>query len=166
LESSEKSIQDAALRALADWPTPEPVPDLLKIAQTPDSPVHQILALRGLVRLLGMESDRPASETVELFTQAMDLAPNTTEKKRVLSGLGTVGTLPALEMAMGYLSDGTLALEAESAVVRIARLLGPDQPEPCKKALAQVIGNTKNETIRGQAQELLDQLNGVEVAPK
>ncbi|UCD48856.1 MAG: HEAT repeat domain-containing protein, partial [Phycisphaerales bacterium] len=88
LNDPEKAVQDAALRALADWPAPEPVPDLLKIAQSADSPVHKILALRGLVRLLALESDRPAQETIELFAQAMDLAPNAAEKKRVLSGLG------------------------------------------------------------------------------
>jgi len=166
LDNPEKAIQDAALRALADWPTPEPVRDLLEIAKAPGSPVHQILALRGMVRLLGMDSDRPAAETVALFKQAMDLAPNLAEKKRVLSGVGTAATLPALEMALGFLDDDALALEAGSAVVRIAQTLSANQPEPCKKALAQVIENTKNETIRGQAQDLLDRLNGAEVAPK
>jgi len=166
LNDSEKTIQDAALRALADWPTPEPVSDLLKIAQSSDSPVHKILALRGLVRLLGLDSDRPAQETIELFKKAMDLAPNAAEKKRVLSGLGQVATLPALEMAVAYLKDNTLTLEAESAVVRIARTLGAEKPAPCTDALGKVIANTKNETIREQAQELVNQLKGGQVAPK
>ncbi len=166
LGNSEKAIQDAALRALSGWPTAEPVSDLLKIAQSSDSPVHQILALRGLVRLLGIESDRPAPETIELFQKAMNLAPNAAEKKRVLSGLGGAAVLPALEMAATYLDDTALHLEAESAVVRIAQSIGADHPERCQDILGQVIEKTQNQTIRGQAQDVVNQLKGAEAAPK
>lgn len=166
LGSPEKAIQDAALRALSDWPTPEPVPDLLKVARTSANHVHQVLALRGFVRLLGLESDRPAAETIDLYRQAMDLAPNAIEKKRVLSGLAGAGMLPALDMAAEYLKDESLQLEAESAVVRIAQDIHADYPEPCKEMLAKVIENTKNETIRGQAQDVINQLEDAEVAPK
>ena len=166
LGSPEKTIRDAALRSLSGWPTPEPVPDLLKIAQSSDSPVHQVLALRGLVRLLALESDRPAQETIELFQKAMDLAPNAAEKKRVLSGLGGAALLSALDMAATYMDDETLRLEAESAVVRIAQNIGADHPERCKEILGQVIKKTQNETIRGQAQEVINQLKGAEAAPK
>ena len=166
LGSPEKAIQDAALRALSDWPTPEPVPDLLKVAQTSANRVHQVLSLRGFVRLLGLESDRPAAETIDLYRQAMDLAPNATEKKRVLSGLAGAGTLAALEMAAAYLDDEALLLEAESATVRIAQSIHADHPERCKEVLGKVIKNTKNEAIREQAQEVINQLEGVEVAPR
>jgi len=166
LGHSEKAIQDAALRALCEWPTPEPVPDLLKVAQNSDNRVHQVLALRGFVRLLGLESDRPAGETIDLYRKAMDLAPNAVEKKRVLAGLGGQAMPAALEMAAGYMDDDTLHLEAESAVVRIARRIGADHPDRCKAILGQVVEKTQNETIRGQAQEVINHLKGAEAAPK
>lgn len=155
LNSSEKAFQDAALRALSDWPTSEPVPDLLAIATNADNPTHQVLALRGFVRLLGLDSDRSAAETVALYTKAMDLAPNTAERKRVLSGLGGAASRPALDVAATYLDDETLKLEAESAVVRVAGAIYPTCPDHCRQILDRVIAYTKNETIREQALEVL-----------
>ena len=165
LASNEKVLQDAALRALSDWPTPEPIPDLLTIAQTSKNATHKVLALRGFVRLLGLESDRPAAETVAMYNKAMNLAPSISEKKRVLSGVGGAASLPALEMATGYLEDTELHLEAESAIVRLARAIHAQHKAPCREALAKVIAKTKNETIRTQAQEALDLLEGREPAP-
>ena len=97
LGAREAEIQDAAIRALSDWPTAEPVPDLLKVAQTAESARYKILALRGFVRLLGLESDRPATETIDLYKKAMELAPDAQEKKRVLSGLASAKSVACTE---------------------------------------------------------------------
>ena len=126
-------LRRAAIRALADWPTPEPAPDLLKVAESSDNRLHRILALRGAVRLLGLESRptagpirsgasprRPAKETIKMYGTAMSLAPDAGEKKRVLSGLANTKSLDALLMAADYLRDETLFREAEFAVVKIA----------------------------------------------
>jgi uncharacterized protein (DUF2267 family) len=69
-------------------------------------------------------------------------------------------------MAATYLDDTALHLEAESAVVRIAQSIGADHPERCQEILAQVIEKTQNQTIRGQAQDVINQLKGAEAAPK
>lgn len=155
LTRSEVDLQDAAIRALSDWPTPEPIADLLQVAQTSDHPVHKVLALRGFVRLLD-SAGRPVEETVALYGKAMDLAPNALEKKRVLSGVGGVGTLQALQMAASYLDDPSLQLEAESAVVRIAEKIYDKHPQECRELLAKVVANTRNKTLREQAQRMLD----------
>ncbi len=165
LGSSEKAFQDAALRALCDWPTSEPVPDLLAVATDSDNRTRQILALRGFVRLLGLDSDRSAAETVALYAQAMDLAPNTAERKRVLSGLGSAASRPALDMAATYLDDETLKLEAESAVVRVAGAIYATCPDHCREILDRVIAYTKNDTIREQALEILHPSTTGETAP-
>ena len=153
------------LRALSDWPTSEPVPDLLAVATDSDNRTHQILALRGFVRLLGLDSDRSAEETVALYTKAMDLAPNTAEKKRVLSGLGGAASRPALDVAVTYLDDETLRLEAESAVVRIAGAIYATCPDHCRQILDRVIAYTKSETIREQALEILHPSTAAETTP-
>jgi HEAT repeat protein len=158
LTSREAEVQDAAIRALSDWPTPEPLNDLLKVAQTAESPVHKVLALRGFVRLLDLPSERSAEETIELYKKAMELAPSALEKKRVLSGLGGAGTLPALQMASQYLEDLSLQAEAESAVVRIAEAILEQHPQPCREVLAKVVQGTKNETLREQAQGVIDRI--------
>lgn len=162
LGSSDAPVQDAAVRALADWPTPEPADDLLKIAQTSSSQVHKVLALRGFVRLLGQRRDLPAQDTIDLYRKAMDLAPDVVEKKRVLSGLSGEKSLAALEMAGGYLADPTLQLEAESAVVQIARSISSDHPQQSLDMLDRVVKNTTNEAIRLQAQNSINQIKGLD----
>lgn len=158
LGSREAEIQDAAIRALSDWPIAEPVPDLLKVAQTSTNPVHKVLALRGFVRLLGLESDRPAEQTMDLYKKAMDLAGDVSEKKRVLAGLASTKSLAALNMVAGYLDDLALHLEAESAAVRIAPAVVAANPQRVKEVLQKVIQGTKNDTIREQAQQIVSQI--------
>ena len=48
--------------------------DLLQVAQNSTNKVFQVLALRGYVRLVGLDSQRPAEETVKLYMRAMELA--------------------------------------------------------------------------------------------
>lgn len=164
LDSQDGHIRDAAVRALADWPTPEPSDELLEIAQTSNSRVHKVLALRGFVRMLGQRSDLPPQRAIDLYRKAMGLAPNAVEKKRVLSGVSQEKSLAALEMAGGYLRDPALHLEAESAVVHIARSIAERHPQPCLDLLEQVVEGTANETIGRQAQELIEEIKGLDSA--
>ena len=155
LKDENVDIQTAAIRALADWPTPEPVEEMLKVAENSSNKVHRILALRGFVRLLGLASDRPAGETIEMYKKAMSLAPDAGEKKKVLSGLASTKSLAAMQMAAGYLDDETLSVEAGAAVVNIAGGIYADYPEQAKEMLNRIIKTTKIESLREQAQELL-----------
>ena len=93
LGDKEDKVKDAAVRALSDWPTAAPAADLLKVAQTSENQVHKTLALRGYVRLAGLESNRPAEETIKMYKEAMTLATNADEKKMVLSGLASADSL-------------------------------------------------------------------------
>jgi hypothetical protein len=102
----EDKVKDAAVRALSDWPTAAPAADLLKVAQTSDNQVHRILALRGYVRLVGLESNRPAEETIKMYKEAMTLATNADEKRMVLSGVADAKSFDALQMAASCL-DGS-----------------------------------------------------------
>jgi HEAT repeat protein len=158
LNNSEAKIQDAAIRALSDWPTAEPTEDLIKIAQGSENKVHRILALRGFVRLLGLESSRPAEETIEMYKKAMSLAPDEGEKRRVLSGLANTKSLAALLMAASYLQDETLRQEAELAVVKIAEGIFGSYPQESKDLLKKILQTTKNDSLREAAGEVINQI--------
>ena len=151
-------IQTAAIRSLAEWPTPEPLTDLQKLAEDSENKLHRILALRGFVRLLALESKRPDEETIEMYKKAMSLAPNAGEKRKVLSGLAGIKSRCALDMATAYLEDTSLYREAEFAVVKIAEGIGGDFPEVAKDTLKKIIKKTKNDTLRDQAQGVLDKM--------
>jgi HEAT repeat protein len=151
-------IQTAAIRALADWPTPEPAAELLKVAESSGNKMHRILALRGFVRLLGLATDRPADETIEMYKKAMSLAPDTGEKKKVLSGLSNTKSLAALQMAADYLDDESLFVEAGAAAINIAGGIYADYPEQAKDMLNRIIKTTKSDSLRQQAQELINNI--------
>ncbi|MGB2861685.1 MAG: HEAT repeat domain-containing protein [Sedimentisphaerales bacterium] len=158
LKDENVEVQTAAIRALADWPTPEPATGLLKVAESSGNKVHRILALRGFVRLLGLVSDRSASETIEMYKKAMSLAPDAGEKKKVLSGLSNTKSLAALQMAAGYLGDESLFVEAGAAVINIAGGIYADYPGQAKDMLNQIIKTTKSDSLRQQAQELINNI--------
>ena len=157
LGDKEDKIKDAAVRALSDWPTAAPAADLLKVAQTSENQVHKTLALRGYVRLAGLKSNRPAEETMKMYKDAMALAADVSEKKMVLSGLGSTDSFEAMQMAAGYLDDKDLKEEAEAAVVKIAESTMKGHSRETKETLQKVIDGTTNESVREQAQKLLKQ---------
>ncbi len=155
LNSANAEIKDAAVRALSEWPTPEPAAELLNVAQTSENQVHKVLALRGYIRLIGIKSDRPTEQTIKMYKTAMGLAPNVNEKKMVLSGVGTTSSWEGMQMAAGYLDDPQLSQEAAAGVVKIARSTAKEHPQETKDLLRKVLKTAKSETVRQQAQRML-----------
>jgi hypothetical protein len=88
----------------------------------------------------------------------MSLAPDAVEKKKVLSGLSSTNSLAAMQMAAGYLDDEALSVEAGAAVINIAGGIYADCPEQVKDMLNRIIKTTKNDSLRQQAQELMDNI--------
>jgi HEAT repeat protein len=158
LKDKSAVVKGACIRALAEWPTAVPAADLLKVVQAADNKLHHVLALRGYVRLIGLDSSRPAEEMIGMYRQAMSLASNTSEKKMVLSGLANIKSLAALQMAAAYMEDKNLQQEAEVAVVKIAEATLGSYPAESKAALQKVIQISKNDFLRKQAQELLNRI--------
>jgi HEAT repeat protein len=160
LKDENVDVKAAAIRALTEWPNPEPLPDLMKVAESSESKIHRILALRASVYLLRLESERPAEESIEIYHKAMNLAPDASEKKRVLSGLAEVKSLGALQIAMDYLDDETLCREAELAVIKIADNIYREFTKQAQNALKKIVQDSKNDMVRKQAQEQLNQIEG------
>ncbi|MDH4240034.1 MAG: HEAT repeat domain-containing protein [Phycisphaerae bacterium] len=158
LKDKSDAVKDACIRALAEWPTAAAAADLLKVVQATDNKLHHVLALRGHVRLIGLDSNRPAEETIGMYKQAMSLASDIGEKKMVLSGLANIKSLAALEMAVAYLEDKALQQEAEVAVVKIAEATSGSHPAESKAALQKVIQASKNDFLRQKAQEAIKQI--------
>lgn len=159
LKDEDAKIQDAAIRALSEWPGSLPLTDLLDVAQKSDNNVHRILALRGFIRLIGLESDRPVEETVNLYKQAMSLASDATLKRQVLSGLADVKSLDAMQMAAEYLEDTTLQQEAELSVVKIAEAIRRSHAQQVKDVLQKIVENTKSDSVREDAQKTLRRID-------
>lgn len=162
INDKDDKVQDAAIRALADWPDPSLINDMREIARNSDNQLHRALALRGFVRLIGLDSDRPTEEKIGMYQEAMHLAPNVNEKKTILSALANIKTFAALQMAADYLQDKALQQEAEVAVVRIAEGTYSSHPQKTKTIIQEVIQISKDDSVRRQARKLIEQIKQFE----
>ena len=148
-------IRLAAIRALSEWPNAEPYPNLWKVVKTAKERAHRTLALRGSVRLIGLETKRSSDETIKMYREAMKAAPNKDELKLLLSAVGEAPSLAAFQLAAGYLKDNTLRQEAEASVVNIGEwILGSAGAEiiPDVKQVAQF---SQNKSIVSRAQTII-----------
>jgi type 1 glutamine amidotransferase/HEAT repeat protein len=157
LTDSTSQVKVTAIRALSEWPGVEPLDDLRKLAKEGDSERDRVLALRGFVRLIGLKAKETPGQAVELYREAMALAPNSSEKRGVLAGVGGLNSLAALQFAGEYLEDAALQQEAEAAVVRIADSVVKGNPDQTKAILEKVLQQTKNDSLRERAKKILDE---------
>ncbi|MHC4624910.1 MAG: HEAT repeat domain-containing protein, partial [Planctomycetota bacterium] len=162
LADEDVEVRISAIRALSDWPTPEPVKDLGSVARKSADQKERVLALRGFVRLIGLDSERPTERRVAMYKESMNLASSVAERRAVLSGLGNLKSLEALQMTADYLDDSTLRREAEAAVVRIAESTHASHPKQTKAVLQEIVRLSRNESLRQRAQEIIEQIEKYE----
>lgn len=153
LKARDPTVLDAALRALADWPDDRAGQDLLRVARETKNAVHQVLALRGYVRVVGLSSDRPAEATLKMYANAMSAARRPDEKKLVLAGVGQMKDLAALELATAYLGDSALTAEAATAMLQVAEAISYPHREAAEAAVQQVMAACEDAHVRKRAEQ-------------
>ncbi len=119
LGGNSSDIQDAAIRALAEWPTLTARDDLFRIAKASKDPTHQVLALRAYIRLIGREKYRLPEAVVSSLQAALKIARRSEEKKAVLGILPKFICLDALELAESLLEDQDVKSEAQAAIEKL-----------------------------------------------
>jgi HEAT repeat protein len=123
LRSDNLNIQKDAIRALANWPDPTPLAELIEIAKTDDEVPRQILALRGYIKLLEIPANRGAADTVKMLAEAITVARRPEEKKAVLAALSKYPCQEALDLAKRTGRDRAVAAEADLAAKKIKETL-------------------------------------------
>ena len=174
LKDADPQVRDTAVRELANWPDAAATEAVLGIFKTTQDQTHRLLALRGLVRLLGLPptatfGGRPKAGSAEsilgVYAGLMSDVRNAGEKKLVLSGLANVQDLKAMQMALACLDDDAVKTEAALAVVKIGGAICGSHPSEVKaavrKALAR-IGPAADESLRQQAQEIINTIEKFE----
>ena len=158
LKDGDAAVRDAAVRALASSTDQSVAPTLLDLAQNGEKPVYKVLAFRGYVRLAGDTTLKSAAR-LAMYQAALAVAP-VDEKKSVVAGCGTLGSLDALKAVAPLLDDEALREEAAVAINAIATKitggnLADDAKEPLRAALKKVVETSKNDAARKQATEIL-----------
>lgn len=140
VKDADPQIQNAAIRALAEWPDGSPADDLLDLVKGAPDETLRIIALRGYVRTIGLPSERPIGEVLKHFQEAMDLAKRPDDKKLILSAMSDVYHPDVLKMIEPYLVDAALKAEAEAATKKIREgMSGP--PKVTASANQEKVGN-------------------------
>jgi hypothetical protein len=123
LQDPAADVQRGALNALANWPTPDPLDDLLALARSTGDATRPVLALRGYLKLAQIPSSRTPAATAVLLGTAMTVATRGEEKKSTLAALQRVVCPESLDVARQSLSDPLVAAEAKVAVETLERAL-------------------------------------------
>lgn len=158
LASSNADVKKAAVRSLSDWVDAAPMNDVLELAKTSTEESHKILALRGYIRMAGLDRGKPAKDRIAWYKQALELASRPDEKRAALGGLDEVGHLDALKLVEGYLNDEKVKNEALSAYAKIADKIGNGHKEEARAALRKVIESTKDQGLINRAKESLEKI--------
>ena len=164
LQDADSNVQDAAVRALADWPDVQAVPDLLKLARSDRELAQRVLALRGYIRL-AREHPASAEEQLNMLREAAATATSAQDKKLVLSGLGDITSIEALRLAASHLSDPELADEAGTTVMKITAKLDATEKAAMQSVLSQVLQSCKSATVLDKARNRLKELGLEPTAP-
>jgi HEAT repeat protein len=163
LKEADSQVQDTAIRELSNWPDAAATDVVIKIFRSTQNQTHRLLALRGIVRLLSLPGeDHPAQKTLEIYTELMSEARSPEEKKLVLSGLANVNDAGALQLAAKCLDDETIKDEAALAAVKIAGSICGSYPDQAKTAIAKVLAITKDDSLRKQAQDVINTIEKFE----
>jgi hypothetical protein len=125
LANPDPVVADAAVRAIAEWPTITARDDALRVAGQSPNLVHRVLALQAFVRMIGLERYRSPDGAVASLKQALGLASRPEEKRLVLGALPTFACPAALELAKSLLGS-EVQEEARAAVGQIKERLKRD----------------------------------------
>lgn len=153
-QSPEAAVKEAAIRALAEWPDASAVTDMMGLARS-ENATHRMLALRGLLRVVALPSQRRAGETLKLYQEMLGACSRPEETRIVLAGLGDLKSAEALELVLPFLGQAEVRNEAAAAALKLAKAVGPKRPAG-KAALEKIIASQASEPLRKQAQDAMD----------
>jgi len=127
IKDTDPEIARGAILALTAWDNSTPLVDLLSFAKGVPPPANnlQVLALRGVLKLMLLEPRRPPSESGRLLAETMGLASQNAEKFAVLSLLQSFPSQESLEVARAAQRDPALANEAQVAFAQVTEALRP-----------------------------------------
>jgi HEAT repeat protein len=159
LADHNEQIKDAAVRALAAWPTPDDpaLAQLLGLVKSADIPnTHRVLALRAYIRLAGQQQ-LPPDRRLDMYRQSLALAKTPDDKKLALAGLADLRDPRALPLLTPLLDDEGTQQEAASAILRVTREMRAPNEE-LKVILQKIVSIARDERVKREASSRLQTL--------
>ena len=120
LGSDEPIVQEAAVRALCNWPNADVADRLLDLATNSDNVTYRRWALRAYIRVITLPTDRPETETLAMLQHAMSLSVGVEEKRLAIERAATIRRMETVTWITAYLDDPQLCQSACTSLVELA----------------------------------------------
>ena len=148
-------VQATALTQLSNWPTDAPMDALLNMVHDASSPGLRAIALRGYLRLVGTNDQRPPAEALALYKAIAPIATGPDDRRIILAGLAKIRCHDALAFAASFSGDASVRAEAETAVVAIARSTIGAWPDETRAIVAPIASSGVDANARKAAGEMV-----------
>ena len=148
----EEPLQDAATRALGEWPTPAVGPELLPLCHSLQTPKFKIRALRAYVRVF-KQFGLPSEERLQMAREAFALATRPEDKVLILHALLSFQNLESMQFALEHIKDP--GLEATAAQVAIYISEQVSDKKAVIEAMRMILDSGAEETYAKQARDIL-----------
>lgn len=159
LGSSNKELRTCGVRSLAAWRNESPANDLLALAKSADKKNERMLALRGYIRIAGMDTvNLTEDQRAEMCKTADGLATRADEKKLIIGSLQKTHTVTALTLINTYLDDPELRTDAEGVAANIVDQRKKEGPAAEVKAVATKLLASKDKGIVERGRKVLEEM--------
>ncbi len=160
-EDQDETVQDEAVRTLSSWPNTWPedagiAEPLLGMAKSGKKTTHQVLALRGYLQFLQGDKKLPADEKIGKLKEALPLIQRTEEKRSAIAVIRQAPTSAGLEILVTYVAEASVADDACSAILNLAKKDLPGvAKEDRQKALQAVLEKSSDDSVKKKAEDAL-----------
>jgi HEAT repeat protein len=120
LTSTDPGVQEAAVRALCNWPNAKVADKLLELATKSENRAFRVWALRAYIRVVTLPNDRPETETLAMLQHATKLADGLDEKRLAIQRASAIRLMETVTWIASYLDDPQLCQPACKALVELA----------------------------------------------
>ena len=118
LMGNESELKIAAVKAVAEWPNLDPLGDLMHILKKETELRLHALTLNSAMELIEY-SVLTNQDQVEALKEILPYALNSTEKKKLISGFGSVRDISAVSALVALMGEKELQAEIEASIKRI-----------------------------------------------
>jgi HEAT repeat protein len=155
LNGEDETAQKIVIESYSNWPGDEPINDLMNLAKTSSNDTYRILALRSYLTLVGRSESLSDDKKLEIYNVSLELADAVNEKRLIISGIGQIRSLGALELATKLIGDQDIKREATFAALEISEEIAMDYPDEVEKSLKVLLEKTDHEGAVEFAHEIL-----------
>ncbi len=147
---------DAAVTALANWPSAEVTDDLIRVS-THSNQSLRIRSVRALARVVVLKDSRSDKQRLEMLTKTMKKAERDQERELILDRAKAIRTIETLRFVVPYLDNKKLQQRACRTVVELAHHRGLRKPHQAEfdRALTRVIKITKDKRLADRARNYM-----------